>query len=62
MVPERGIVCVPKAPELDPLAEIEKTQNQLRENIEESKQLCEKTQQLLKQAKKDQALDPGSGE
>ena len=35
----------------DPLAEIEKAQEQLRENIEESKLLVEKTQALLKKAK-----------
>lgn len=35
----------------DPLAELEKAQEQLRENIEESKQLVEKTQQLLRKAK-----------
>lgn len=42
---------MPKKPEPDPLAEIEKTQKQLRDNIEESKQLVEKTQKLLKKAK-----------
>lgn len=41
----------------DRFAEIEKTQNQLRENIEQSKQLCEKTQQLLKEAKKEEVRD-----
>ncbi|MGZ8336972.1 MAG: hypothetical protein ACXWU1_09965 [Allosphingosinicella sp.] len=42
---------MPKKPEPDPIAEIEKTQQQLRENIEQSKQLVEKTQELLKKAK-----------
>ncbi|MDB5581001.1 MAG: hypothetical protein JWR80_6177 [Bradyrhizobium sp.] len=38
-------------PKPNPFAEIEKAQEQLRENIEESKQLVEKTQRLLKKAK-----------
>lgn len=42
---------MPKRPAPDAIAEIEKTQKQLRENIEESKQLVEKTQELLKKAK-----------
>jgi hypothetical protein len=41
---------VAEPPKPDPLAEIEKTQKQLRENIEQSKQLVEKTQRLLKKA------------
>jgi hypothetical protein len=41
---------MPKKTEPDPLAEIEETQRQLRDNIEESKQLVEKTQKLLKKA------------
>ena len=45
-----------KKPKTDPLAEIEKAQAQLRDNIEESKQLVEKTQRLLQKAK-DQAKD-----
>lgn len=40
-----------KTPKADPLAEIEITQKKLRENIEESKQLVEKTQELIKKAK-----------
>ena len=35
----------------DPLAEIEKAQEQLRENIEESKLLVEQTQRLLEKVK-----------
>lgn len=42
---------VPKKPATDPLAELEKTQEQLRENIEESKQLVEKAQALIQKAK-----------
>jgi len=45
-----------KKPKTDPLAEIEKAQAQLRDNIAESKQLVEKTQKLLQKAK-DQAKD-----
>ncbi len=44
---------MPKSPKPDPLAEIEKTQQQLRDNIEESKQLVEKTQRLIKKVKMD---------
>jgi hypothetical protein len=43
---------MPKKPKTDPLAEIERTQEQLRENIEESIQLVEKTQALITKAKK----------
>jgi hypothetical protein len=47
---------MPAKPEPDPLAEIEKAQEQLRENIEASKQLVEKTQHLIKKARrKDQS-------
>jgi hypothetical protein len=42
---------VPKKTTADPLAELEKTQEQLRENIEESKQLVEKAQELIQKAK-----------
>jgi len=42
---------MPKSKKPDPFAEIEKAQEQLRENIEESKLLVEKTQELLKKAK-----------
>jgi hypothetical protein len=42
---------VPKKPKPDPLAELEKTQEKLRENIEESKQLVEKAQELIQKAK-----------
>lgn len=48
---------MPKKLNSDRLAEIEKTQNQLRENIEESKQLVEKTQRLLEKVKQDPASD-----
>jgi hypothetical protein len=50
---------MPKKPKPDPLAEIERAQEQLRDNIEESKQLVEKTQKLLQKAK-DQAKDQAS--
>jgi hypothetical protein len=40
-----------KEPKSDPIAEIEEAQKQLRANIEASKQLVEKTQKLLKEAK-----------
>lgn len=45
---------MPKQPATDPLVELEKTQEQLRDNIEESKQLVEKAQALIQKAK-DQA-------
>jgi hypothetical protein len=45
---------LPKKPKPDPLAELEKTQDKLRENIEESKQLVVKAQELIQKAK-DQA-------
>jgi multidrug resistance efflux pump len=44
---------VPRKPKPDPLAELERTQEQLRENIEESKQLVEKAQELIQKAKSD---------
>lgn len=47
---------MPKKPAIDPLAELEKTQDKLRENIEESKQLVEKAQELIQKAK-DQPSD-----
>ncbi|MEP7008211.1 MAG: hypothetical protein ABI810_19690 [Sphingomonas bacterium] len=47
---------MPKSRKLDPLAEIEKAQEQLRENIEESKLLVEQTQRLLERVK-DQSSD-----
>lgn len=37
----------------DPLEEVEETQEQLRESIEESKRLAAKTQQLIQKHKKD---------
>ena len=40
-----------KSPKPDPMAEIEATQQQLRDNIEESKQLVEKTQRLIRKVK-----------
>jgi hypothetical protein len=40
-----------KAARFDPHAEIEKNQKRLRENIEQSKLLLEKTRQLLVKAK-----------
>lgn len=47
--------AVPKKPKPDakpdPLAELERAQEQLRDNIEESKHLVEKTQELLRKAK-----------
>ena len=46
---------MPKTPKDDPLAEIEKTQEKLRENIEESKQLVEKTQRLIRKSRKEQS-------
>jgi hypothetical protein len=42
---------VPKKTTPDPLAELEKTQDKLRENIEESKLLVEKAQDLIQKAK-----------
>ena len=42
---------MPKSEKPDPLAEIEKAQEQLRENIEESKLLVEQTQRLLEKVK-----------
>ena len=42
---------MPNKREADTIAEIEETQKQLRENIEQSKALVEKTQKLLKKAK-----------
>jgi hypothetical protein len=42
---------VKSKPVSDPLAELEKTQERLRENIEESKQLVEKAQELIQKAK-----------
>jgi hypothetical protein len=47
---DRGSV-VPEESRPDPLAELEKTQEKLRENIEESKQLVEKAQELIQKAK-----------
>ena len=44
---------MPKKTIVDPLAELEKTQDKLRENIEESKQLVEKAQALIQKAKGD---------
>jgi len=45
----RGVM--PKKPTPDAFAELEKTQQKLRENIEESKQLVEKAQELIQKAK-----------
>ena len=42
---------MPSQPKDDPLAELEKTQNKLRENIEESKQLVDQAQKLIRAAK-----------
>jgi hypothetical protein len=42
---------MPKRSKRDPLLEIEKTQEALRDNIEESKRLIQKSQQLLEKAK-----------
>ena len=42
---------MPKKPKPDPLAELEKTQEKLRENIEESKHLVEMAQELIQKAK-----------
>jgi len=42
---------MPKKPTPDAFAELEKTQEKLRENIEESKQLVEKAQELIQKAK-----------
>jgi hypothetical protein len=42
---------MPKRSKRDPLLEIEKTQEALRENIEESKRLIEKSQELVEKAK-----------
>ena len=42
---------MPKTPKADPLAELEKTQEKLRDNIEESKQLVEKAQELIQKAR-----------
>jgi hypothetical protein len=42
---------MPKKTQTDTIAEIEQAQEQLRENIEASKQLVEKTQKLLRKAK-----------
>ena len=42
---------MPKKPKPDPLTELEKTQDKLRENIEESKQLVVKAQELIQKAK-----------
>ena len=47
---DRGNV-VPRKSVPDPLAELEKTQEKLRENIEESKQLVVKAQDLIQKAK-----------
>lgn len=46
---------MPKSKKPDPLAEIEKAQEQLRENIEESKVLVEQTQRLLEKVKEQSA-------
>jgi hypothetical protein len=48
---------IPKKSKPDSLAEIEKTQAQLRDNIEESIQLVEKTQALITKAKKAKDAD-----
>lgn len=40
-------------PPPDPLVEVEKTQEKLRQSIEESKRLAAKTQQLIQKHKKE---------